>query len=166
MTIKLWSTFAAIMLLISFSASSVLGADEKEDPKEKSPPKKSKIAWESVKSASGKVESTRPRATNGRVYGAEKPVYVEFTIASPAAFRIKFKLEGTEDRGGKLKVALEKEEERGKSKDWKGKGNLPARVGQEGEQVFTLGPGNYRLELTGEKTKYEFNVEEAVKATE
>ena len=166
MFIRIWSVLAVAVLAIGVASTAVVGEDkeEKTESKEKPASRKSKVSWESVKSASGKIESTTKRKGGNRY--AEQAVYVEFTVASQLAFRIKYKLEPGEERGGKLKVSLEKEEERGKNKDWKSKGNIPARIGQEGEQVFTLGPGNYRLALTGEKTKYEFNVEEAVKTTE
>ena len=61
---------------------------------------------------------------------------------------------------------LEKYEKRGRRTDWKRKGTIPVRVGKEGEVAFTLGEGTYRLELTGEKVKYEFNIEEAVRESD
>ena len=138
-----------------------------------------KITWESVKSASGTITSTTTVHGSGttgiprngqlptqRVHVTVRPVYIEFSVSSELAFRIKYSAEPSGERGGRLRTVLEKYEKRGRRTDWKRKGTIPVRVGKEGEVAFTLGEGTYRLELTGEKVKYEFNIEEAVRESD
>lgn len=166
--------FALLLLFaigVSLTGSTTLAEDES---KEKS--KKSSIEWEQAASLSGTIKNTTtvivgtgaqlPRQNSpsaAPTYVVVNPVRHDFSVEGPV-WRIKWNIESTTDRGAKLKTQLYKEEERGKSKDWKKKGIVPARPGKEGEQVYILGPGNYYLELTGNDVKYTFTIETAQKA--
>ncbi len=174
--------FALLVLFaigVSLAGSTTFAEDEsKEKTKEKAPPKekKSSIEWEQAATISGTIKNTTtvivgsgaqlPRQNSPSVPPTLviiNPVRHDFSVEGPV-WRIKWNIETTADRGAKLKTQLYKEEERGRSKEWKKKGLVQARPGQESEQVFTLGPGNYYLELTGNDVKYTFTVEVAQKA--
>ncbi len=165
----------ALILILSLGGVHAEDAKTKETPKES--PRKSKVEWESTATLAGTITNTTIKGGNGggnnRRTGqggkggyddtTVKPVYESFTTTAPA-FRIKWDVNPTEKRGD-IRVMLDKEVERGKSKDWRSAGSVgPIRLGEKGEKFITLGPGNYRLEMTGYSVKYAFTIEEAKKA--
>ena len=145
-----------------------------EDTKTKESPRKGKVEWEATKTLTGTIVTTTVKRDGapgnrsnkgGKDYDVNtvKPVYENFS-AEAAVFRIKWDVNAT-DRRGDIRVMLDKEVERGKGKDWRSAGSIgPIRLGEKGEKIINLGPGNYRLEMTGYTVKYTFTIEEAKKA--
>ena len=134
------------------------------------------VEWESVKSASGTVKNTvvktgggnnnRNNNKNGKNNNSNyrvKPVYVEFAVTGPG-MKISFETNAAGDRP-QLKMELEKEITKSNGdKDWQRVGIIGrARGDGKGEAGFASGPGNYRIEMTGQNTKYSISVEQPVK---
>lgn len=121
------------------------------------------IEWKEVKSASGTVNNTvqRSRGYRGKSTSREKPVYVPFAV-SASGFRVKWKAQSAGDRAN-LDFTLERQVDLPNgSKDWRRVEIVGrARGDDAGEGVFATGPGDYRIEITGQHSKYDITVEEA-----
>lgn len=123
------------------------------------------IEWKTIKSASGQVKSTTQRSTGGRrgskAKYREKPTYVTFA-SSTTGFRVKWKTQAAGD-GANLDLTLERQIDLPNgAKDWRRVEVIGrARGDDAGGGVFAQGPGHYRIEMTGQNTKYDITVEEA-----
>lgn len=121
------------------------------------------IEWKEVKSASGTVKNTmqRSRGYRGKSTSRERPVYVPFAV-SANGFRVKWKTQSAGDRAN-LDLTLERQADLGNGrKDWRRVEIVGrARGDDSGEGVFATGPGDYRIEITGQHSKYDITVEEA-----
>lgn len=121
------------------------------------------VEWKEVKSASGTVKNTvqRSRGYRGKSTSREKPVYVSFFVRTNG-FRVKWKTQSVGDRAS-LDLTLERQVDLPNgSKDWRRVDIVGrARGDDSGEGGFTPGPGDYRIEITGQNSKYDITIEEA-----
>jgi len=153
---------------ILWAAAAHLSAAEKGDSK-----------WEEVKTASGKITSTTVQTgggnnnnnnrnnKNGKYANTSnyrvKPEYVQFDITG-SGMRIKYETKGTGDRPD-LKIEVEKQITKPNGdKDWQRVGVAGRSRGDgDGGNAFTSGPGQYRLELTGQHMQYKITIEQPSK---
>ena len=140
---------SVLLLVLTLGSSLAIAADA--------------VEWKQVKSASGQVKSSVQR-TGGRRSKSkyrEKPVYVTFSV-STNGFRVKWKTESAGDRAN-LDLTLERQVELPNgNKDWRRVEVVGrARGDDAGEGVYAPGPGQYRIEITGDHSKYNITVEEA-----
>lgn len=123
------------------------------------------VEWKQVKSASGVVKTSVQRSSGGRrgskAKYREKPTYVTFA-SSTTGFRVKWKAQAAGD-GANLDLTLERQIDLPNgAKDWRRVEVIGrARGDDAGGGVFAQGPGHYRIEMTGQNTKYDITVEEA-----
>ncbi len=121
------------------------------------------VEWKAVKSASGTVKNTvqTSRGYRGKSTSREKPVYVPFSV-STNGFRVKWKTQSAGDRAN-LDFTLERQVDLPNgSKDWRRVEIVGrARGDDSGEGGFAAGPGDYRIQITGQHSKYDITVEEA-----
>ncbi len=166
------SIICSLMLVLSLVfASSFAGAAEdppkKEVPPKKEIPKKEKkpettIEWTELKveNSTGTLKKPAPNAKK------VEPTSVEFEVEAKG-FRIKIKAEAAgEEKGGSMKAVLLKKDGTGEKAKFRNAANLGSiRAGAEIGKVFPLGPGTYKIEMEGEKVKYEVTVETAEQKT-
>jgi hypothetical protein len=134
------------------------------------------VEWREAKTMSGTIVNTStvgssvgglpqngqlpPRSTRVVI----RPVKESFSVATKY-FRLKWETEATAERQSLLRVSLYKLDKRGNKDRWRKAGTVGRmRGGQMGEKVFTIGEGEYYMELTGSNIKYTFTLEEAFKA--
>lgn len=153
---------------IAFVSSMAVAAEDepkKEVPKKEVPKKEKKpattIEWTEVKTDSGVLK--KPEYKKGQAQKKAEPTAVEFDVESQG-FRVRIKAEQDGDeKGGSLRATMLKKEGSGEKAKYRSVGNLgSARAGSEIGKVFT-GAGSYKIELEGDKVKYEVVVEAAEK---
>ncbi len=162
--------FHALLLIVSLAIASSFAtaaedAPKKETPKKEVPKKEKKpettIEWTEIKTDSGPLKKPEYRAGQKKV----EPTSVEFDVEAQG-FRVKIKAEALEDaKGGSMRAVLLKKEGTGEKAKFRSAGNLGSiRAGGEIAKVFA-GAGTYKIELEGDKVKYEVVVEAAEKKT-
>jgi hypothetical protein len=163
---KLLALFLALGLIVVPAMS--LAAPDKEAPKtkEKEPKEKTKpketVEWSQL--ATKKGELSKPEYKKGQAAKKPEPTKVEFSNEA-AAFRVSWKTTVPEGkRGGALSMSLFKKETRGDKETYKRVDKIGSARGEsEGNKVFTVGKGEYHVELEGDAIAYEITIESAEK---